>query len=683
MRILIALMISASVSFASAEDVTSVWQAKIDATSAAGGGKVTVPAGEYEIAGLQLKDGVELHLEKDAKLLAVTNLEAYAHMKKTGAHASVVFAVGAKNIAITGEGVIDGRGKFFNRVITRTPRLKLISGWKDVFLMQCCEVRIDGVTMLGATSWTCYLNGCDGVAVKRVKMFSHANFNNDGLDIQSSNVIVEDCDIDSEDDSIVIKANQPDADVRNVRVRNCRLSTNSSFIKFGTETKGSFKDVVIENCELECRTPIYARSTHLNVPGVKDTKNGISGIEVSMVDGGRLEDVTIRDIRMGDGVNTPMMVRLGARNEPADGGNTYLRNVLIENVRMTKPATSFQACPVAGLPNLPVENITFRNIELLFQGGGKLTDARTLYRNERASAFPSPPNVFKHILPGYAFYVRHAKNVVFDNVKTRVLGSELCPAVVTECAEVDFRNCEFAKAKDCSEENSIVNRPFKKQYLIIAGDSTQAYRSATAKQGSWGEAVRGELRDDFELMNFAIGGRSTKTFMEEWNTNVVKRINSGDWVLIQFGHNDMSKASDPKVDRQTDPDTEYKRNLRKYIADVRARKAQPLLVTSITLYLYNRNPNEWSANNPLAPWVKAMLEVAEETKTPVVDMNALTVKAVTGAGAEESAKWYMFSENGKDWAHPTKLGAGIFADLFLKEVRSRADLTGKFLKSNQ
>ena len=192
---------------------------------------------------------------------------------------------------------------------------------------------------------------------------------------------------------------------------------------------------------------------------------------------------------------------------------------------------------------------------------------------------------------------------------------------------------------------------------------------AAAVQGSWGEALKDELADDFEIVNCAIGGRSTKTYMPEWLTNTVNRIRPGDWVIVQFGHNDMSKASDPKVDRQTDPDTEYMNNLLRFVADIRQRGGQPLLVTSISLYLYNRDPDKWPARNPLDRWVAAMRRIAREHDVPVVDLNALSLAAVRDAGSAVSSKWYMFSEDGKDWAHPTKLGARQIAKLFVDEVR--------------
>jgi len=207
--------------------------------------------------------------------------------------------------------------------------------------------------------------------------------------------------------------------------------------------------------------------------------------------------------------------------------------------------------------------------------------------------------------------------------------------------------------------------------LILAGDSTMQKRSAEGPAGSWGEALAPALKDGFAIANFARGGRSTRTYRPEWEQHVLPQIRPGDWVIIQFGHNDMSKASDPKApERRTDPKTEYKDNLRRYVRETREKGANPILVTSITLFLFDTN-GVWRAQNPLTPWVTAMREVADETGTPCVDMNALTVAAVQEAGYGRASKWYMRAVNGKDWAHPTVIGARIFATLFLFGAEGR------------
>ena len=191
-------------------------QARIDACSAAGGGVVRVEQGLHEnMQPIVLKSNVELRLDAGAILQATTNYGAYAYMPGWNRGAFIT-AIGMTNIAIAGEGRIECSGD-------RVPVVEGVDGrWRGIHFLRCRNVRLTGFTLASSHSWGCYLQECDGVAVKGLKVFNHANHNNDGLDIASRNVTVEDCDIDSEDDAIVFKNHNPDFVVENVSVRNCR-----------------------------------------------------------------------------------------------------------------------------------------------------------------------------------------------------------------------------------------------------------------------------------------------------------------------------------------------------------------------------------------------------------------------------------------------------------------------------
>lgn len=407
---------------------TGLLQAQIDAASAAGGGIVRVAPGEHTVAALALKSNVTLEIPEGAALIGSTNIADYAIR-------AVVTAEGVTNVAIVGAGTIDGRGRSYNRVVARFPHFKLRPGWGTVHFRRCRGVRIEGVTLRGSPGWTCHLKQCDGVDVRRMKIVAHDNFNNDGLDIESSNVRVEDCDIDSEDDALVFKTCTRDTFVTNVVVRNCRLSTNSSFIKFGTESKGTVRDVLVEDCDIDCRTPIYIRHDHRRTPGVRGVDNAIGGIEVLVVDGGTLEDVTIRNVRMGRGIIAPIFVRMGARRDPEPGRESCLRRVTIENVKMSEPSHSLAASSITGVPGRRPEDIVIRNVDLVYRGGCE-RDAVDAPR-EGEKAYPSPYNVFLSCLPAYGFYVRHADRVRLENVKLRVADvSEERPSVVVDDALV-------------------------------------------------------------------------------------------------------------------------------------------------------------------------------------------------------------------------------------------------------
>lgn len=425
------------------QEVTAAVQAAVDKVSSSGGGRLTVPAGEYVVMALKLKSGVELHLEEGAKLLSVTNPVAYAKARRYGN--ATVLVLDQRNVSITGPGTIDGRGGSpLSRISPDTWYVLRVDGSKNIL--------IEDVTLLGSSAWTCKLTKNDGVTVRRVKIHGHAYYCNDGIDINSRNVLVEDCDIDAEDDAIVLKTLTPDFPVENVTVRRCRLASNSSHIKFGTETCDAFRNIRIYDCSCACRTPSRTIKPH-DAPGEEKgvRTHAISGIEVSVVDGGSIENVVISNIVMGAGMNTPVFVRLGRRKESMIKGGTFIRDVLITDVRMTEPATSAVACSITGVEGLRPTGIILRNMDLLFPGNGTAAMAADLNVREVPRNFPMP-TMFKKALPAYGIYMRHVDGVRLENVKLRYVGNkEARPAIVADDATftADDR-CEFQPPADGS-----------------------------------------------------------------------------------------------------------------------------------------------------------------------------------------------------------------------------------------
>ena len=422
-------------------NVTAAFQKEIDELSAAGGGTLRIPAGEYVVSSLRLKDGVTLHLDRWAALHGATNTAAYVRYPNQGDTAySVVYAEGARNVAVEGEGVIDGRGRFHDRWATGT----FEPGWDVLYFQDCRDVRIENVTLRCGSSWTCFLRHNDGVVVRGVKIWSHHNSNADGIDIESRNVLIENCDIDCEDDSLVLKAREPECVVENVTVRNCRFSCNAEHIKVGTETLGSLRKILVEDCEVSVKTPITHERPWLELPGAVSMQMALSAISLFVMDGGSLEDITIRNITVGEGMLTPIGVRFGDRKPRKLPGKGFLRNVLVENVRMTAPSLSYVACSVAGLPDFRPQDITFRNLDLVLKGGGRAKDAAERITEEHPRSYPTPYHVFRTMFPASVFYVRHADNIRFENCRATILDpDEARPPIVTDDATVKEIGCKW------------------------------------------------------------------------------------------------------------------------------------------------------------------------------------------------------------------------------------------------
>ena len=394
-----------------ADDETEVWQARIDAASAAGGGTVTVTPGGHVVGGLMLKSGVTLEIPEGAALLGATNAAAYARCPVTNlCEEAVVVAAFATNVAIVGKGRIDGRG-------SSQPKLRLRPlRWRNVCLFGCTGVRIEDVTMENPSRWTCFLRECEDVTVRRLVIRSHANFNNDGLDLTVRNAVIEDCDIDSDDDSIVLKNHNPAYTVENVKVRRCRVGGNTNGLKIGTETFGDFRNILFEDCIVSVRQNSAVWPLSDRVPGLdRSVASGKGGIVVATVDGGSIDGVTFRNIEIS-GTETPIYVRHGRRRNGDRPG--VLRNVLIENVRAR--AVSRIASSVTGVPGEPrrrPEAITLRDIMLDVPGGATASEAWGTPVPECEKGYPSPRNFNFHALPACGVYVRHADGVKLENVK--------------------------------------------------------------------------------------------------------------------------------------------------------------------------------------------------------------------------------------------------------------------------
>ena len=439
--------------------VTEAIQKEIDRVSAAGGGTIRLPEGTYLTGGIFLKDGVTLHLDRGATLLGSTN-----HLDYTG-HKAVVGAVNAKGVALEGEGTVDGRG-WGATVAESAP-----NRWKIAFFYRCSDVRVEGVTLKDPASWTCYFKECEGVLARKVTISSLVNFNNDGFDIDAKRVLIEDCTVDSDDDAICLKSDNPDFIPEDIEVRNCRLSSNCNFIKFGTASHGGFKNCRVHHCTLVPASVSRIREWR-GLPGVTDPITGLAGIALEMVDGGVMDAVHVHDITMEAGVQTPIFIRLGKRK--TYGIESSLKNVLIENVTC-KAGASLIASSITGVPGMRPQNITLRNLDLTVKGGGRIAHARETIP-EVEKAYPENRMFGKKMLPGYGFYVRHADDVRFEHVKLRYMDGreEREPVVQDDCTGVVFTECSFMKP--C--------KPLPAGTIICDGTYTAGHLQGTATDGS-------------------------------------------------------------------------------------------------------------------------------------------------------------------------------------------------------
>lgn len=382
-------------------------QNAIDDCARTGGGVVSLPAGQYLIGTVKLRSKVALNLEKGAILHGSKNIKDYLG---AGRKLALIYGENLADISITGEGEINGNGQAFNKGNDAPNRPTL------VLLLDCKKVKVEKVKLSNSAFWTFRFVGCDGVDISKVSVDGHANWNNDGFDIESKNVTISDCIIDTDDDAICFKSENPNYAVENIIVKNCNLASNCNYIKFGTASAGGFRNIKVSDCVLHKCSKSLLRFWEKRVPGVTNPITGIAGIALEVVDGGFMENITISNLTMED-VQTPIFIRLGKRKV---SDNSYLKDVLIEKITAT--SVSYVASSITGVPGLRVNNVTIRDIDFKLKAGGKVADAMVTVP-EVENQYPEN-RMFGVMLPAYGFYIRHADNIKFVNMKLSFVGGK-------------------------------------------------------------------------------------------------------------------------------------------------------------------------------------------------------------------------------------------------------------------
>jgi len=223
---------------------------------------------------------------------------------------------------------------------------------------------------------------------------------------------------------------------------------------------------------------------------------------------------------------------------------------------------------------------------------------------------------------------------------------------------------------------SLVKPPNKiKVYLI--GDSTVAhYEPSRYPMQGWGMPFSYFFDSTVTVLNKARGGRSTRTFLSEglWQP-VYDSLKAGDYVFMQFGHND--EAKEPQYAARYTPVPDYRKNLLKFFTETRSKKAIPILITPVTRMKFDATGKALETHEEYSQAVK---EIARQTNTPVIDLDRLSLEVVQKRGPEyakdlfnqlEPGEHPNYPEGIKDNTHFSEFGARKMALLVLAEVKSQ------------
>lgn len=434
--------------------VTAKLQEAIDKVSDCNGGVLVLTAGDYVTGTLMLRSGVELRLEQGAAIRGSLNPYDYTGYAESSNEPNLqadkcskrlfglIVADGEKNVAISGQGLIDGRGLDLALAIdslhhtgeridpTYNVRRMRPGLRPKLFDLDGVEnLSVSGVALRNSASWGLSLNKCSNVTISNINFINRAYWNNDGIDIADCrNVIVENCNINSADDGIVLKSFDPVGGNDGVIIRNCEIRSSANAVKFGTESFGGFRNVEVRNIK------------------VFDTFR--SAVALESVDGACLENVLVDSI-VAINTGNAIFMRLGHRRGEHPG---IFRNVVIRNlscdIPFGRPDEGYDLRgpdinvihnpfpnSITGIPEAHIENITLENIDITCPGRG--TKGMGYIGKYRLKDVPEAIDAYPEFhmfgeLPAWGFYMRHVDGLTLRNVTVRLREPDYRDAVIMD-----------------------------------------------------------------------------------------------------------------------------------------------------------------------------------------------------------------------------------------------------------
>jgi hypothetical protein len=426
---------------------TRAVQSAIDACTTNGGGMVLVPAGDFRIGTIQLKNNVNLHLAASGRLLGSTNRADYLNreaMRERGigpgnGNIVLLFAAEARNVSIDGRGTIDGDGSSFytghgDGTGPRTPGSPAPTNAPNVdrphlMVFEHCERLMVRDVYLTRSAYHCMrILRCRNVLFDGITIFNRINFNNDGFHFNDSQYVnIANCNIKCQDDACALFGSN-----QYFTIVNCSFSTRWSVFRFGG---GSPNHIAIANCLIyeTYGCPIkFGGGDCSNITFDNLIMRDVTG-PISITEGGR------RRFGFGQGG-----ARQDAETNSAPRPPVSIRNISFSNIRASVVRGPLQQ---ADMPFKPggregetnscitlnavgggvIENISFNNVHVTYSGGG--TAAMGAIRNVST-------NTGEYFgigqRPAYGLYARGVKGLSLQDVRFDFVERDLRPAVVLD-----------------------------------------------------------------------------------------------------------------------------------------------------------------------------------------------------------------------------------------------------------
>jgi len=396
------------------------------------------PRGEYVLSTIYLKDHTHIYLAKGAKILGSKNFydfdrdepvdfPLYQDQSHSYFHSSLFVGENLKDISFDGHGTIDMQSVWDEDNV----RDIVHRGCKCISLKCVDHFVIRGLKILNVTDLAVYFTGCNYGLIEKLCLKVYI----DGISPDNSkHIVIRDCYVESGDDGIVFKSsyNLNKLDIcDDIEVYNCKVKSRCNPVKFGTESNGGFKNIVVRDCYFyNCR---------------------ISGIAVESVDGAHIDNLLFKNIVMRN-IGAPFFVHLGKRLRGPKGTKIgSINNVRFEDIKFVGPYTVWKCMAwnyfsyvakdnlqfpgfhskqvreapgtwqitsnICGLKDHHISNISFKNIYMELDGG-----VMEYERKVREEA-PEYPEIYAYgrILPAYGLYFRYCDNPTVENVQIKLL----------------------------------------------------------------------------------------------------------------------------------------------------------------------------------------------------------------------------------------------------------------------
>jgi len=413
----------------SSKIATKAIASAIDAASKKGGGTVYFPAGKYLTGPIHLKSNITVFIDAGAELHFSDNFDDYLPMVESRyegvdlkSFSPLFYAYKAENISIVGRGLINGHGKKwwdyvlgFKEGPTRNKYQRIFDSLnKNILLpddpaqmkrgflrppfiqpMYCRNVLIEGITIVNSPFWTVNPEFCENVTVNGVTINNPKSPNTDGINPESCRYVhISNCHISVGDDCITIKSGKDvpgrtkARPAENYTITNCTMLSGHGGVVIGSEMSGDVRKITISNCIFD------------------GTDRGIR-IKTTRGRGGVVEEIRVDNIIMKNIKQQAVVLDMAytrTQPEPVSERTPRFRNIHLSNIT----AQTNEAIYINGLAEMPVEDITFNDIQFDAQKGVNIKEAGNIeFHNVRITT-----------KEGSSLIAENVKGLVIDGVKT-------------------------------------------------------------------------------------------------------------------------------------------------------------------------------------------------------------------------------------------------------------------------